>query len=72
MFLKDEREMSDYLLKIAMEDARLYRNKDAFYAHYQDIYALANAMEDEMVHAVAALRGLPIIRKWNALAFPGW
>lgn len=30
VFLKDEREMSDYLLKIAMEDARLYRNKDAF------------------------------------------
>ena len=27
-------------------------NKSTFYAHYQDIYALANAMEDEMVHAV--------------------
>ena len=24
-------------------------NKSTFYAHYQDIYALANAMEDEMV-----------------------
>ena len=29
-------------------------NKSTFYAHYQDIYALANAMEDEMVEAVAA------------------
>ena len=27
-------------------------NKSTFYAHYQDIYALANAMEDEMVQAV--------------------
>ena len=27
-------------------------NKSTFYAHYQDIYALANAMEDEMVHVV--------------------
>ena len=27
-------------------------NKSTFYAHFQDIYALANAMEDEMVHAV--------------------
>ena len=26
-------------------------NKSTFYAHYQDIYALANAMEDEMVEA---------------------
>lgn len=32
-------------------------NKSTFYAHYQDIYALANAMEDEMVEAVVA--GLP-------------
>ena len=32
-------------------------NKSTFYAHYQDIYALANAMEDEMVDAVVA--GLP-------------
>lgn len=30
MFLKDEREMSEYLLKIALEDARLYKNKQAF------------------------------------------
>ena len=29
-------------------------NKSTFYAHYQDIYALANAMEDEMVEAVVA------------------
>ena len=29
-------------------------NKSTFYAHYQDIYALANAMEDEMVQAVVA------------------
>ena len=28
-------------------------NKSTFYAHYQDIYALANAMEDEMVEAVS-------------------
>ena len=27
-------------------------NKSTFYAHYQDIYALANAMEDEMVEVV--------------------
>ena len=27
-------------------------NKSTFYAHYQDIYALANAMEDEMVEEV--------------------
>ncbi len=27
-------------------------NKSTFYAHYQDIYALATAMEDEMVQAV--------------------
>ena len=27
-------------------------NKSTFYAHYQDIYALANAKEDEMVQAV--------------------
>ena len=27
VFLKDEREMSDYLLKIAMEDARLYKDR---------------------------------------------
>ena len=26
--------------------------RNAFYYYYQDIYALANAMEDEMVHAV--------------------
>ena len=32
-------------------------NKSTFYAHYQDIYALANAMEDEMVEVVVA--GLP-------------
>ena len=32
-------------------------NKSTFYAHYQDIYALANAMEDEMVEAV--VEGLP-------------
>ena len=30
VFLKDEREMSDYLLRIAMEDARLYKSKEAF------------------------------------------
>ena len=30
-------------------------NKSTFYAHYQDIYALANAMEDEMVHAVVEM-----------------
>ena len=29
-------------------------NKSTFYAHYQDIYALANAMEDEMVQAMRA------------------
>ena len=29
-------------------------NKSTFYAHYQDIYALPNAMEDEMVEAVVA------------------
>ena len=29
-------------------------NKSTFYAHYHDIYALANAMEDEMVEAVVA------------------
>lgn len=29
-------------------------NKSTFYAHYQDIYALANAMEDEMVDTVVA------------------
>ena len=29
-------------------------NKSTFYAHYQDIYALANTMEDEMVNAVVA------------------
>ena len=29
VFLKDEREMSDYLLRIAMEDARLYKSKEA-------------------------------------------
>ena len=28
-------------------------NKSTFYAHYQDIYALANAMEDEMVEDVS-------------------
>ena len=27
-------------------------NKSTFYAHYQDIYALATAMEDELVQAV--------------------
>ena len=32
-------------------------NKSTFYAHYQDIYGLANAMEDEMVQIVVA--GLP-------------
>ena len=30
VFLKDEREMSDYLLRIAMEDARLYKTKADF------------------------------------------
>ena len=29
-------------------------NKSTFYAHYQDIYALANAMEDELVASVVA------------------
>ena len=29
-------------------------NKSTFYAHYQDIYALATAMEDELVEAVVA------------------
>lgn len=29
-------------------------NKSTFYAHYQDIYALANAMEQEMVQVVVA------------------
>ncbi len=29
VFLKDEREMSDYLLKIAMEDARLYKDRNS-------------------------------------------
>ena len=29
-------------------------NKSTFYAHYQDIYALAKAMEDEMVDVVVA------------------
>ena len=29
-------------------------NKSTFYAHYQDIYALATAMEEEMVQAVVA------------------
>lgn len=32
-------------------------NKSTFYAHYQDIYALANAMEEEIVQTVVA--GLP-------------
>ena len=30
-------------------------NKSTFYAHYQDIYALANAMEDEMVEVVVEM-----------------
>ncbi len=30
VFLKDEKEMNDYLLKLAMEDARLYKNREAF------------------------------------------
>ncbi len=29
-------------------------NKSTFYAHYQDIYALANAIEEELVDAVVA------------------
>ena len=29
-------------------------NKSTFYAHYQDIYALATAMEEELVEAVVA------------------
>ena len=33
-------------------------NKSTFYAHYQDIYALANAMEDENAFLAADLRRL--------------
>ena len=43
-------------------------NKSTFYAHYQDIYALANAMEDEMVHAV--VESLPRIRPKSACSSP--
>ena len=37
-------------------------NKSTFYAHYQDIYALANAMEDDMVEVVVESR--PQLTEW--------
>ena len=42
-------------------------NKSTFYAHYQDIYALANAMEDEMVQAV--VESLPRLAREMFRAF---
>ena len=50
-------------------------NKSTFYAHYQDIYALANAMEDEMVEEVVERPGKcsersPGIRPRSAFCFP--
>ena len=44
-------------------------NKSTFYAHYQDIYALANAMEDEMVEAVVA--SLPNLTARDVSERPG-
>lgn len=52
MTLRNQKPMEKIKVKELCDLACI--NKSTFYAHYQDIYALANAMEEEMVQKVVA------------------
>lgn len=45
-------------------------NKSTFYAHYQDIYALATAMEEELIAAI--LESLPTIQMTDLRERTAW
>lgn len=55
--LREQKPLEKIKIKELCERARI--NKSTFYAHYQDIYALANALEEEVISAI--LESLPTV-----------
>lgn len=66
--LRDQKPLEKIKIKELCEKACI--NKSTFYAHYQDIYALANALEEELISAI--LESLPTVSLYDLRSRTEW